>query len=210
LLLAALVLPTTVMGSWGADLRLTSVAVMVAIMAIAPALSPSRERALVMLGASMFLLRAGRTSLQWREADRMLSARLKILDAVPAGGRLAFVTAGTTCRASWTLTPDRKLGAYAVVRRSSFTNTLFQIPGSDLMIIRSPADRAVWFDGSQDVAARCPAGLPDLQAVRQRMTRMAIAGFTGIWVAGIDREAVPILPNYHVVYTRGTDTLLLK
>ncbi|MDB5712829.1 MAG: conserved rane protein of unknown function [Sphingomonadales bacterium] len=210
LLLAALVLPTTVMGSWGADLRLTSVAVMVAIMAIVPALSPSRERALIMLGASLFLLRVGWTSLQWREADRMLSARLKILDAVPAGGRLAFVTAGTTCRASWTLTPDRKLGAYAVVRRSSFTNTLFQIPGSDLMIIRSPADRAVWFDGSQDVAARCPAGLPDLQAVRQRMNRMAIAGFTGIWVAGIDREALPILPNYHVVYTRETDTLLLK
>ncbi|MDB5700523.1 MAG: conserved rane protein of unknown function [Sphingomonadales bacterium] len=210
LLLTALILPTTVMGSWGANLRLTPVAVMVAVMAISPAKLPSRERALIMLGASLFVLRVGWSAVQWREADRVLKARLMILDAVPAGGRMAFVSAGSTCRASWALTPDRKLGAYAVVRRNSFTNTLFQISGSDLMIIRSPADRAIWFDGSQDVAAICPAGQLDLRAVRDRMSRMAAAGFTGIWVAGISRDRIPVLPNYRVAYTRGTDTLLLR
>lgn len=208
LLLAALVLPTTVLGSWGADLRLTPVAMMVAIMAIGPASRPERERLLFVLGASLFVLRAGWTSVQWWQSDRVLESRLTLLDHVPEGSRLGFLSAEAECR-SWVLTPDRKIGAYAITRRDAFTNTLFQIPGSDLMTIRRASD-AHWLDNSQDIPTLCPQGVPDMAELRARTARMARDGFTGMWIAGVDVKAIPALPGYDVAYTHGTDTLLLK
>ncbi len=209
LLVAAIVLPETVFGSWGADLRLTPVAVMVAIMAIGPAARPDRERLLVALGAALFALRAGWTSVQWWQAGRVLEARLAILDAVPRGSRVGFLSVGTKCR-SWTLAPDRKLGAYAVTRRDSFANTLFQIPGSDLMTLRRPADQAYWFDQSQDIPVLCPQGEPDRAALRARMARMVRDGFTAMWIAGADPASVAPPAGFRIAYRRGTDLLLLK
>lgn len=209
LLIASLLLPTTVLGSWGADLRLTPVAVMVAIMAIGPAARPARERMLIALGASLFVLRAGWTAVQWHKADRVLQSRLTLLNEVPKGSRLGFLSVQGECR-NWTLTPDRKLGAYAITRRNSFANTLFQIPGSDLMTLRRPSDRAYWFDGSQDIPTLCPQNEPDMDTLRARMTLMKQDGFTALWIAGLEEAAVPQLPGYIVAYSRGTDTLILR
>ncbi len=209
LLLAALLSPTTLLRSWAADLRLTPVAILVAIMAIGPAARPTRERLLLILGASLFALRAGWTAVQWRQADRVLHSRLAILNDVPMGSRLGFLAVNAPCH-GWVLTPDRKLGAYAVTRRDSFTNTLFQVPGSDLMSFRNPADRATWHDGSQDIPTLCPQGVPDMAVLRERMAQMKAAGFTGLWIAGLDARVVPPLPGYATAYVRGADTLLLK
>lgn len=209
LLFATLVLPTTVLGSWGADLRLAPVAMMVTIMAIRPAPRPERERLLIMLGASLFVLRAGWTSVHWWQADRALQKRLVLLDEVPRGSRLGFLSAEAGCD-NWTLTPNRKLGAYAITRRDAFGNTLFQIPGSDVMTIRQPPDRARWFDGSQDIPVHCPEGAPDRHVLGERMRSMAQADFNALWIAGIDSKSVPRLPGYAIVYSRGIDTLLIK
>src|SRR3546814_13855037 len=59
LLLAAMVLPTTVLGSWGADLRLTPVAMMVAILATCTSVRPERRELLVLLCTSLVVLRVG-------------------------------------------------------------------------------------------------------------------------------------------------------
>lgn len=210
LLLAALLLPTTVLGSWGADLRLTPVAMMIAIMAVGPAADPKREKLIVMIGASLFVLRVGWTAAQWWHADSRLKARLELLNAVPAGSRFGFLSVDGGCGTQWTLTPDRKLGAYAVVRRNSFTNTLFQIPGADLMTLRLPRDRAIWFDGSQDIPRLCPANAPNIPLLEERMAKMRAHGFTALWVAGLPPEAVPALAGYVVAYRQGNDTLLLQ
>ncbi len=209
LLFATLVLPTTVLGSWGADLRLAPVAMMVTIMAIRPAPRPERERLLIMLGASLFVLRAGWTSVHWRQADHVLQKRLVLLDEVPRGSRLGFLSVEAGCD-NWALTPNRKLGAYAITRRDAFGNTLFQIPGSDVMTIRQPPDRARWFDGSQDIPVHCPEGAPDRHVLGERMRSMAQADFNALWIAGIDSKSVPRLPGYAIVYSRGIDTLLIK
>lgn len=209
LLLAALVLPTTVLGSWGADLRLTPVAMMVSILAIGPAARPNREKLLFILGGCLFALRAGWTGVQWWRADRVLQSRLVLLDKVPQGSRIGFLSVESDC-GGWALTPDRKIGAYAITRCNAFTNTLFQIPGSDMVTIRRASDSAYWFDGSQDIPMLCPQGMPDMTELRLRMTRMAREGFTGLWLTGLDAKAVPSLPGYAMAYSRGTDILLIK
>ncbi|MFM9829427.1 MAG: hypothetical protein ACKVOB_11900 [Sphingomonas sp.] len=209
LLLGAICLPTTLLGSWGADLRLTPVAMMVALMAIGSADDPRRERLLLVLGAGLFCMRASWTSLEWWQADTVLRERLSLLDGLPRGSRLGFIAVETRCR-NWALTPDRKIGAYAVTRRDAFTNTLFQIPGADLMRLREASDRARWFDGSQDIQPLCPKGKPDLIGLRARMAEMQAGGFDALWVAGVTPQAVPALAGYTVTRANKIDTLLLK
>jgi hypothetical protein len=49
-----------------------------------------------------------------------------------------------------------------------------------------------------------------MAALRERMAQMKAAGFTGLWIAGLDARAVPSLPGYATAYVRASDKLLLK
>ena len=210
LTLAALFGPSTALGSWGADLRLTPYAVMICIMAVGPAANARREKCLFVFGLGMFFLRAGWTTVQWLQSSREYEARLTIINNVPRHSRLGFIVLRDNCRTAWEMKADRKLGSYAIVRRDTFTNTLFQIPGSDLMVVRQPNDRARWLDGSQEVAPRCPQGKPDLEALKARMAQMRAARFDGIWVAGLPTHLVPASPGYRLSRALENDTLLIK
>jgi hypothetical protein len=55
-----------------------------------------------------------------------------------------------------------------------------------------------------------PEGTPNFPEVRERAARMAQAGFTGIWIAGREPNAVPRLPGCAIAYARDTDVLLRK
>ena len=207
LTVATVVLPTTMLGSWGADLRLAPVAVAVALLALGPAGDPRRERALAGIGAALFVGRAAFITVEWSRADAVLGRRLALLDRVPRGSRMGFVALKHDCGTPWVLDPERKLGGYAVVRRDAFTNTLFQIAGADLMTIRRPADQR-WRDQSQDVASGCAGedtGLPDLP---HALAAMSAARFDTIWIAGDGHMAPP--PGYRVAATTATDTLFAR
>lgn len=208
LVLATLLGPSTALGSWGADLRLAPYAVMVCIMAIGPAADVRRERLLLALGTSLFVLRSSWISAQWFTASRQYEASLTLLDSVPRHARLGYLVMRDSCRTPWTMKADRKLGAYAIVRRSAFSNTLFQIPGSDIMILRDPDARANWIDGSQEIARICPQGTPDFGELGRRLDRMKRAGFDHIWVAGVAPEAIPPVSGYQAVRTSDHGTLL--
>lgn len=210
LMFAALLGPTTALGSWGADLRLTPYAVMICIMAVGPATEARRERWLLALGLGLFFLRAGYTTVQWLQSSRGYEARLAILNDVPRNSRLGFIVLRDHCGSDWAMKADRKLGSYSIVRRDTFTNTLFQIPGSDLMIIRQPEDRERWLDGSQELAPLCPKREPDLGALKTRMAQMRAAHFDGIWVAGLPTHSVPALPGYRLSRALEYDTLLVR
>lgn len=204
---AALALPTTVLGSWGADLRLFPVAALVSVLAISPAANPSRERLLGAMGIALFAARCVVIGQMWRTQSTIAEARLALLDHVPRGSRMGFVQVEKSCSTPWRLTPDRKFGAYAVTRRDALTNTLFQIPGADIAVLHRPADRRRWFDGSQDIGAICPGGGIDAPAVAARIAALAQNGFRTIWVAGNDRViALPV--GWRIAYRRGGDVLL--
>lgn len=204
---AAALLPTTVLGSWGADLRLFPVAALVSLMAIGPAAQPSRERLFAAMGVALFGLRIGVAGAVWCAQSQAAEARLALLDHVPKASRMGFVNVAQQCGAPWRLAPDRKFGAYAVVRRDVFTNTLFQIPGADIAVLHQPADRRRWFDGSQDVQPLCPGGGIDAQALAARINALAGDGFVTIWVAGV-AGAVPVPAGWRVAYHARADTLL--
>ena len=204
---AAAVLPTTVLGSWGADLRLFPVAALISELAIGPAANPSRERLLGAIGIALFGLCCVVASQLWREQSTITESRLTLFDHVPRGSRMGFIQVKKSCGTPRRLTPDRKLGAYAVTRRDALTNTLFQLPGADIAVLHRPSDRRRWFDQSQDVGAICPGGGVNAPALTSRIAALARDGFGIIWVADIDRP-VSVPAGWRVVYRRGRDVLL--
>ena len=204
---AAAVLPTTVLGSWGADLRLFPVAALLSELVIGPAANPSRERLLGAIEIALFGLCSVVASQLWREQSILTESRLSLLDHVPRGSRMGFIQVKKSCGTPRRLTPDRKLGAYAVTRRDALTNTLFQIPGADNSVLHRPSDRRHWFDQSQDVGAICPGGGVNAPALTSRIAALARDGFGIIWVADNDRPvSVPV--GWRVVYRRRNHVLL--
>lgn len=208
--LATLLVPANVMDSWGTDMRMAPVAVMLAILAIGRATTPARERVVAAAGLALFALRDGATIAAWHARSTVLEERLALLDDVPRGSRLGFVSAEANCRTPWPIRPDHVLGAYAVVRRDAFVNTMFHTPGADLMRARDPADVARWTASSQDVKARCPGGAIDAAGVSTLMAAMATDGFERIWLTGATPRQVPPPGGFAVLRIRGGDTLYAR
>ncbi len=207
LTLLTLATPTSLVGSWGADLRLAPFAVLLPILAIPPGDNPRTERLLVAVALLLFLGRVGMIAWDWTNQSPRLEQRLALLDDVPRGARLGFLRKAD-CESPWHLNPDRKLAGLAVARREVFTNTLFQIEGADIMIIRDPHLRATWADQSQDVESLCPAGTPNMDLLARRIGEMATDDFDMIWISEFPISAVRIPRGFHVVRMQGHDLLI--
>lgn len=210
LCLMAILMPTTVIGSWGADFRLVPAGVILTLLSIAPATDSRREKLLFSIGLTLFLVRSAGIMIGWHSASQALERRLTLLDDVPPGSRLGYIAVQSTCRHPWALDPSQHISAFAIVRRDSFTNTMFKVEGSDLMSIRNPRDRAKWYNASEDVAARCPEGGVDYLALNRRMAEMAQDDFNMIWIWGAPAGRIAIPHGYRIKTTRNDDVLIDK
>lgn len=201
-------MPTTVLGSWGADFRLAPAGVVLLLLSIAPAADPRRERLIFAAGLALFLTRSVGMAISWHRASLVLEERLSILDDVPRGSRMGFIAVQSDCRYPWVLDPNRKLPGLAIARRDVFTNTMFKVEGADLMTLRDPQDRAIWHDLSEDVLAICPANRIDYPALTQRIADMARDRFGRIWIWGAPADHIPLPPGYRILRAAGDDVLI--
>lgn len=210
-LLAVVVLaaPDYLMDSWATDMRLAAVVMILLVLAIKPAADPRKERVIAMLGLSLFLLRLGSVTWAWSERSPLLEQRLRLLDAVPRGGRLGYVFVQPSCD-TWRLQPDEKLASYAVNRRDAFVNTLFMVDNARLVTLRDQRLQARWTSDSQKVANACPARRYDPGALRAKLDAMRHDGFDAIWVSGVEREDMPPVPGYAVTRRLRNETVLLR
>lgn len=206
--LMAALMPTTVLGSWGADFRIAPMGVILLLLSIAPAADPRRERLIFAAGLALFLIRSVGIAATWHRASLALEERLRILDDVPRGSRMGFIAVQSDCAFPWVLNPDRKLPSLAIARRDVFTNTMFKVDGADLMTIRDPQDRARWYDLSEDVAATCPANRIDTPALSRRIDDMARDRFTRIWIWGAPVDHIALPPGYRLLRRAGDDVLI--
>lgn len=209
LALAAIAAPTTILNAWGTDLRTAPIALMALVMAIGPATQPGRERALCLIGLSLYFVRVGTVTADWVRHGRELEPRLAMLDAVPRGTKLGYLWIAPECGFPWRLVPDEKLGSYAVTRRSAFANTLFMVDNAKLMTVRDPVLAARWAGGTQDVPPVCPGNTLDRRVLARKLAALRADGFAAIWVSGVAPAQLPVPEGYRVARRTGRDTLLL-
>jgi hypothetical protein len=130
-----LLLPSQIYGGSGTDHRLPTTLFLLLVAASAPRFPNRRVAAAVGVGAALLLVvRLGVIERVWREADRVYSADLVGIDALPRGAKLAIAhPAGLFHVAP---VPEVHLAALAVSRRGAFVPTLFAIPGQQPIALK--------------------------------------------------------------------------
>lgn len=124
------ILPSSVLSSYFADVRLYAPAMMIAFLAMS---SPPRfARPLVMLAVFWFGVRMVETTIGWTQRGTEMSQDLAALGQVPMGARIAVLGHSSECGV-WPLGGRSHAASLAIPRRHAFVNTEWDIPGQHLM-----------------------------------------------------------------------------
>jgi hypothetical protein len=133
--LAYLLLPSQLYGGSGTDHRLPLALFLLLIAASAPHFPRRRLASAVGVCAALLLvIRVGVIERVWREADRVYSADLVGIDALPRGAKLAIAHPADAFHVS--AIPEVHLAALAVARREAFIPSLFAIPGQQPVVFK--------------------------------------------------------------------------
>jgi hypothetical protein len=92
-------------------------------------------RILAILGLSFLLIRTAATTVSTTMAANDQNAKLRALDHVPMGARVASL-AGRACGIQWALQRNAHLGSMVITRRHGFSNGQWVIEGTNLLSLR--------------------------------------------------------------------------
>jgi hypothetical protein len=135
-LVAYLLLPSQMYGASGVDRRLPTAFFLLLVAASAPRFPNRRVAAAVgLVAASVLVVRLGVIERVWREADRVYSADLAGIDALPRGAKLAIAHPGDLFHV--VAVPEVHLPVLAIPRREVFVPTLFAIPGQQPVVLKA-------------------------------------------------------------------------
>jgi hypothetical protein len=172
---AYLLLPSQLLSGAGADHRIP-VALFVLLVAAATPRFPSRRAALLIGGAAAVVLVARVAVIEavWLKADRVYTADIAGIDALPVGAKLAVAYPPGAVNAA--PIPEVHLATLAVWRRAAFVPTLFASPGQQPVALKPPYDELaaaatpfeLWsalMAGDADVRARVSAAFAAYDAI---------------------------------------------
>jgi hypothetical protein len=132
--LAYLLLPSQIDGGSGTDHRLPTALFLLLIAATAPRFPGRRVAAAVGISAALLLVvRLGVIERVWQEADRVYSADLVGIDALPRGAKVAIAHPADLFHVA--PIPEVHVAALAISRREAFVPTLFAIPGQQPLVL---------------------------------------------------------------------------
>jgi hypothetical protein len=137
LFLTYLAMPTQLATASGADHRIPVVLGLV-LLAGSRWTAPDVRIARAFAGAALllFLVRMGVVAAEWRLSDRTYAELLPVLDAIPAGSRVAVANPSDAIK--WAPAPLYHFPTLAVVRRDAFVPTLFAYPTQQPIALRAP------------------------------------------------------------------------
>lgn len=132
---AYLLLPSQMYGGSGVDHRLPIAFFLLLVAASAPRFASRRiATAVGVVTASILVIRLVVIEHVWREADRVYSADLGGIDALPRGSKLAIVHPADLFHV--VPVPEVHLAVLAIPRREVFVPTLFAMPGQQLVAVK--------------------------------------------------------------------------
>ena len=206
LLIAFLLLPRMIFGSAYADMRLMPFVLAIALLAIAPAVSNRRAmRVVAMLGLAFFVTRIGGTTASLALYSQRWDSALAALPSVPVGSRV--VSFGRwSCLVEWQSDRTEHLAAMAIVRRASFSNDQWQVPGANLLTVIKRDARGFVADPSQMVTPR-PCRKREWRTMGQALASFPRAAFDYVWLFDPPAYDARLTRGMTLVWARGSDRL---
>ncbi len=199
LLAVFILLPRIVFGSAYADMRLVPFMLAIGLIAIRPRPGVTMRRAAIIatVALAFFLVRIGATTWSFVLYDRSYDRQLAALDHLPVGSRLVTFV-GETCYNEWTMTRLQHLPGLALVRRLSYTNDQWSMPGAQLLTVNYRAARPFAHDPSQIVTnVQCPREW--WRPVSVSLARFPRKAFDYVWLvepppydARLERGLIPV------------------
>ncbi len=130
-----LLLPSQIYGGSGADHRLPTAFFLLLVAASAPRFpSPRVAAAVGVVAALVLVVRLAMIERVWRAADRVYSADLTGIDALPQGSKLAIAHPADLFHVG--PIPEVHLAVLAIARREVFVPTLFAIEGQQPVALK--------------------------------------------------------------------------
>ena len=174
-------LPRLIFGSAYADVRLAPYLIATGLLAIRFRGPPARITAQVLaaIGLLFFATRTIANTISLKMAADDQTAKLKAIELMPRGARVASLT-GTTCKEYWPLLRNSHLGAMTIVRREGFSNDQFS-EGANMLEVKYRAPGYFVADPSGVVK---PNGCPDFvyRMIDSSLTSIPREDFDYVWL----------------------------
>lgn len=205
LALATMIMPMTLMGSWGADERLVPAAVIVLLLALRWTGSAKDAVRVVLLALALFGVRTALIARDWQAADAKYQAALGALTRVPQGARI-HALAFATCRPAWRSQAWFHLPSLAIARRDALVNSQWYLPGAAMLRVKGTGDIAWRYDPSQQVRVTDCDGRTSLAPLHERLARLDRSQWDYVWVLGTG-GARNLWPGHQPVYATADSAL---
>ena len=134
LLLTYILMPSDLMGSGHADLRIAPYVVMLFLVALRPVASTQFTRALGIFALVFFAAQMAYHAVVYARINRAQEHALEALDHLPLGARV-FGFARVSCSATMEGNRMEHIHRIAIVRRQAFTNGTWPFPASQTLIV---------------------------------------------------------------------------
>ncbi len=201
---AAMILPTRLIGSEMASVRLIPVACAISILAVGAIERPPRW-----LGwaALLFItVRLTTITLSLTTADVRAAKQLAALDHVRRGARIIAINA-IDCERQWQPPRLQALASFATVRRDAYVNSQFDTTEGQLLKTRLdqwPALRA--FPQSVMRKGHCPRWA-DRPEVGESIAHIPWADIDYLWLINVEAPLRPAKRGLHIVWQSGDSIL---
>lgn len=206
-LLAFLILPVRVFGSFYADMRLAPYMMIVALLAIGDdKLTPRSRKWLMAAGVAFLALRISLTTATYVERERELDAHLEALAAIPEGARVATLVS-LPCPVEWDLPWLGHVGSMAIARKSAFANDQWVTGGMNLLSAHYPKAGRFISDPSSIVFPESCGG--NGATMHRSVREIPADAFTHVWIVGLPPEEHPARQNFIQIW-RGPDSALYR
>jgi hypothetical protein len=134
MLLTYILMPSDLMGSGHADLRIAPYVVMLFLAALRPTRATRFTRALGIFAIAFFAAQMAYHAVVYARINRAQEHALEALDHLPRGARV-FGFARVSCSASMEGNRMEHIHRIAIVRRQAFTNGTWPYPASQTLIV---------------------------------------------------------------------------
>ncbi|MBO9516503.1 MAG: hypothetical protein J7493_00400 [Porphyrobacter sp.] len=206
-LLAFLIMPGRIFGSFLADMRLAPYMTIIALLAIGDLkLTVSARKWLMAAGVVFLVIRIALTTATYAERERVLDRQLEALEAIPERARVATLVS-LPCDDAWGLPWLTHVGSMAIARKHAFANDQWVVAGMNPLSVHYPKAGKFANDSSEMVYPDACAG--DRATMRGSLMQIPADAFTHVWLVGVPPDEQPLRQDMIRIW-QGPDSAVYR